>query len=213
MSKINLYNVKGEAAGAVDFADDLMVLDKGDQAVKDVVVAMQNARRAGTASTLAKGDVAGSGKKPWKQKGTGRARSGSRQSPIWRGGGVAMGPHPRSYGGKVNRKVAQLAFRHALSEQINTQKVVVVDAFDIADGKTKTLANLLKQMGAAGRILLVTAKVIPSVERSARNLPRVNVVTADNLDVYSLLAPRLVVVARDALDLLVARMGKTEVES
>jgi large subunit ribosomal protein L4 len=213
MSKINLYNAKGEAAGAVDFADDLMVLDKGDQAVKDVVVATQNARRAGTASTLAKGDVAGSGKKPWKQKGTGRARSGSRQSPIWRGGGVAMGPHPRSYGVKVNRKVAQLAFRHALSEQINTQKVVVVDAFDIADGKTKTLANLLKQMGAAGRILLVTAKVIPAVERSARNLPRVNVVTADNLDVYSLLAPRLVVVARDALDLLVARMRKTEVES
>jgi large subunit ribosomal protein L4 len=213
MSKINLYNAKGEAAGAVDFADDLMVLDKGDQAVKDVVVATQNARRAGTASTLAKGEVAGSGKKPWKQKGTGRARSGSRQSPIWRGGGVAMGPHPRSYGVKVNRKVAQLAFRHALSEQINTQKVVVVDAFDIADGKTKTLANLLKQMGAAGRILLVTAKVIPTVERSARNLPRVNVVTADNLDVYSLLAPRLVVVARDALDLLVARMRKTEVES
>ena len=116
MSKIKSFNDKGEAAAEVDFADELLVLDKGDQAVKDVVVATLAARRAGTASTLGKGEVAGSNKKPWKQKGTANARAGFRRSPVWRGGGVAMGPKPRCYCTKINKKVADLAFRHALSE-------------------------------------------------------------------------------------------------
>jgi large subunit ribosomal protein L4 len=206
MSKIKCFNAKGEAVDAVDFADELLLLDKGGQAVKDVVVATLNARRAGTASTLAKGEVAGSNKKPWKQKGTGRARAGLRQSPVWRGGGVAMGPKPRDFAVKVNRKVARLAFRHALSGQINEQKVVVIDAFDVSDGKTRTMAALLKKIGAAGRVLLVTAQRVTEVERAARNLPKVDIATAENLDVYSLLASRLVVVTRDALDMLVARM-------
>ena len=214
MSKINLFNAKGEAAGAVEFADGLLLLDRGDQAVKDVVVAIRNARRAGTASTLAKGEVAGSNKKPWKQKGTGRARAGLRQSPVWRGGGVAMGPKPRGYGVKINRKVAQLAFRRALSGHINEQKVVVIEAFDVPNGKTKQMAALLQKLGAGeGRVLLVTTRRIIEVERSARNLPQVEVATADNVDVYSLLASRLVVATRDALDVLAARMQKPEVEA
>ena len=214
MSKINLFNAKGEAAGAVEFADGLLLLDRGDQAVKDVVVAIRNARRAGTASTLAKGEVAGSNKKPWKQKGTGRARAGLRQSPVWRGGGVAMGPKPRGYGVKINRKVAQLAFRRALSGHINEQKVVVIEAFDVPNGKTKQMADLLQKLGAGdGRVLLVTTRRIIEVERSARNLPKVEVATADNVDVYSLLASRLVVATREALDVLAARMQKPEVEA
>jgi large subunit ribosomal protein L4 len=214
MSKINLFNAKGEAAGAVEFADGLLLLDRGDQAVKDVVVAIRNARRAGTASTLAKGEVAGSNKKPWKQKGTGRARAGLRQSPVWRGGGVAMGPKPRGYGVKINRKVAQLAFRRALSGHINEQKVVVIEAFDVPNGKTKQMAALLQKLGAGeGRVLLVTTRRIIEVERSARNLPQVEVATADNVDVYSLLASRLVVATREALDVLAARMQKPEVEA
>jgi len=214
MSKINLFNAKGEAAGAVEFADGLLLLDRGDQAVKDVVVATLNARRAGTASTLSKGEVAGSTKKPWKQKGTGRARAGLRQSPVWRGGGVAMGPKPRGYGVKINRKVAQLAFRRALSGHINEQKVVVIEAFDVPNGKTKQMAALLQKLGAGeGRVLLVTTRRIIEVERSARNLPQVEVATADNVDVYSLLASRLVVATREALDVLAARMQKPEVEA
>ena len=136
MSKIKSFNDKGEAAAEVDFADELLVLDKGDQAVKDVVVATLAARRAGTASTLGKGEVAGSNKKPWKQKGTGNARAGFRRSPVWRGGGVAMGPKPRCYCKKVNRKVVDLAFRHAVSEHIKDGKVVVVESLP-ADGKTR----------------------------------------------------------------------------
>jgi large subunit ribosomal protein L4 len=210
MSKIKVYNAKGETAGEVEIADERLVLDRGDQAVKDVVTATLNARRAGTASTLGKGEVAGSNKKPWKQKGTGRARAGLRQSPVWRGGGVAMGPKPRDYGVKVNRKVSQLAFRHALSEQIRSDKVLVVESFDVADGRTRLMAALLKQLGAEGRTLIVTGMAAPDVERAARNLPKVAVATAENVDVYSLLAPRRIVVARDAWDKLVARMGTTE---
>lgn len=211
MSKINLYNAAGDAAGEVEFADALMVLDRGDQAVKDVVVATLNARRTGTVSTLSKGQVAGSGKKPFKQKGTGRARAGDRQSPIWRGGGVAMGPKPRDYGVKVNRKVARLAFTRALSGQIEEQKVIAVEAFDVPDGKTRTLAALLKRLGATGRTLLVTARPSATLERAARNLPKVEVATADQVDVYSLLAPGLIIVMREALDLLAARMRQPEV--
>ena len=214
MSKINLFNSKGEAAGTVDFADDLLVLDRGEQAVKDVVVATLNARRAGTAWTLSKGEVAGSNKKLWRQKGTGRARTGLQQSPVWRGGGVAMGPKPRSFATKINRKVARLAFRRALSGHISKDKVIVIESFDVPDGKTRQMAALLQKLGAGnGRVLLVTERPVPEVERSARNLPKVEVATADNVDVYSLLASRLVVATREALDVLAARMQKPEVEA
>ena len=210
MSKIKAFNEKGETAGEIDFADELLVLDKGDQAVKDVVVATLNARRAGSACTLSKGEVAGSNKKPWKQKGTGRARAGFRQSPVWRGGGVAMGPKPRDYTVKVNKKVARLAFRHALSSQIAEGKVVVLNALP-EDGKTKTAAAMLKAAGAAGRILVVTGKPEDKFFLAIRNIDKVAYATAANVDVYSLLAAKTIVVTADGLEQLKARMGKTEV--
>ena len=214
MATIKMYGRDGRDSGEVEVADDMLILDRGEQAVRDAVVARNASLRAGTASTLRKGEVAGSNKKPWKQKGTGRARAGLRQSPVWRGGGVAMGPKPRGYGVKINRKVAQLAFRRALSGHINEQKVVVIEAFDVPNGKTKQMAALLQKLGAGeGRVLLVTTRRIIEVERSARNLPQVEVATADNVDVYSLLASRLVVATREALDVLAARMQKPEVEA
>ncbi len=209
MSKIKSFNDKGEAAAEVDFADELLVLDKGDQAVKDVVVATLAARRAGTASTLGKGEVTGSNKKPWKQKGTGNARAGFRRSPVWRGGGVAMGPKPRCYCTKVNRKVADLAFRHALSEHIKDGKVVVVDALP-ADGKTKNVAALIKALGLTGRVLFVTDKPEDKFLLAVRNIPKAEALTATQLDVYSLLQAKTVVATKEGLDKLAARMGKAE---
>ena len=213
MSTINVYNQTGDAAGATEFADNLLVLDKGDQAVKDVVVATLNARRAGTASTLSKGQVAGSNKKPWKQKGTGRARAGLRQSPVWRGGAVAFGPHPRSYAVKVNRKVAQLAFRRALSAKIADGELCVIEAFSLPEGKTREVAALLQRMGVKGSCLLVPALADTVLMKAARNIPKVDVVTAAKLDVYSLLSHRSVVVAREALDALTARMTQKSEEA
>lgn len=210
MSKIKSFNVNGEAAAEVDFADELLVLDRGDQAVKDVVVATLNARRAGTASTLGKGEVNGSNKKPWKQKGTGNARSGFRQSPVWRGGGIAMGPKPRCFCQKINKKVADLAFRHALSEQINCGKVVVVESLP-ADGKTKTAAALIKTMGLDGRVLFVSEKYDEKFNLAVRNIPKVEILTAAQVDVYSLLQAKTIVVTREGLAELVKRMSKSEV--
>ena len=193
----------------VVFDQSQLTLDKGAQAVKDAVTAIRNALRAGTASTKSKGEVAGSNKKPWKQKGTGNARAGFRRSPVWRGGGVAMGPKPRSYGMKINRKVADLAFRHALSEHIRDGKVVVVEALP-ADGKTKNVAAFIKALGLDGRVLFVTDKPEEKFLLAVRNIPKAEARTAAQLDVYSLLLAKTVVATKDGLDRLAARMGKAD---
>lgn len=207
MSKIKSFSAEGATLGEIDFADELLVLDKGDQAVKDVVVATLAARRAGSASTLGKGEVSGTNRKPWKQKGTGRARSGFTRSPVWVGGGIAMGPKPHSYDQKINKKVASLAFRHALSAQIAEGRVSVIDALP-TDGKTKTVATLVKTMGLEGRVLVITDKFDEKVELAIRNIPDVEVLTAKQVDVYSLLQARSILATKEGLELLKARMSK-----
>ena len=208
MSSIKLYKSTGEAGGNVSFDDALLVLDRGAQAVKDVVVATQNARRAGTASTLSKGEVAGSNKKPWKQKGTGRARAGLRQSPVWRGGSVAFGPHPRSFATKINRKVAQLAYSHALSQRIQTGGVVAIESFEIAEAKTKALAALLKKIGISRGCLIVVDKPDAKLVQATRNIPKVAVVRAADVGVYDLVRHRTVLATQAGLAALTARMMK-----
>jgi len=214
MSTIKVFNPAGDAAGEMAFADELLVLDKGEQAVKDTVVAIQNAFRAGTASTLRKGEVAGSNKKPWRQKGTGRARAGLRQSPVWRGGGVAFGPHPRDFSVKINRKVQQLAFTRALSDKIASGQVVVIEKFDLAGPKTKLLTATLKKLGADRSALIVLDQYEESVMLAARNLQKVEVVSAVEVDVYSLLLYRTLVATKAGFAALTARMKtKTEVSA
>ncbi len=212
MSTIKVFNPAGEPAGELTFADERLVLDKGEQAVKDVVVAIQNAFRAGTASTLSKGEVAGSNKKPWKQKGTGRARAGYRQSPVWRGGGVAFGPKPRDFSQKINRKVQQLAFTRALSDKIAEGQTVVIDGINLAEPKTKLLTALLAKLGVDRSALIVLDQHEEKVLLAARNLEKVEVVSAAEVDVYSLLFYRTLVATKAGFEALTARMKKkTEV--
>ena len=214
MSTIKVFNPAGEPAGELTFADERLVLDKGEQAVKDVVVAIQNAFRAGTASTLSKGEVAGSNKKPWKQKGTGRARAGYRQSPVWRGGGVAFGPKPRDFSQKINRKVQQLAFTRALSEKIAGGQTMVIDTIDLAEPKTKLLKALLAKLGLDRSVLIVLDQHEEKVMLAARNLQKVEVVSAAEVDVYSLLLYRTLVATKAGFEALTARMRKkTEVSA
>jgi large subunit ribosomal protein L4 len=186
----------------------LLTLDKGEQAVKDVVTAIRNAMRAGTASTKGKGEVAGSNKKPWKQKGTGNARAGFRQSPVWRGGGVAHGPKPRCYEQKVNKKVAKLAFARALSEKINAGDVIVVDEFSFEAPKTKLMAAFLKTLGVDRTAIIVQQDVDDTTLLVTSNLPRIDYSTAQALDVYSLLANKKIVCDKAGFDALMARMAK-----
>ena len=212
MSKIKSFNDKGEAAAEVDFADELLVLDKGDQAVKDVVVATLAARRAGTASTLGKGEVAGSNKKPWKQKGTGNARAGFRQSPVWRGGGVAHGPKPRDFGLKVNKKVMKLAFARAVSEKIQAGDVLVVSEFAFEAPKTKLMAAFLKKIGVDRSALVVTADINETIDRMVRNLPRVDSATAQEINPYAVLLFRKIVCDKAGYDALMARVAGNKEE-
>ena len=151
----------------VVFDQSQLTLDKGAQAVKDAVTAIRNALRAGTASTKSKGEVAGSNKKPWKQKGTGNARAGFRQSPVWRGGGVAHGPHPRSYEQKLNKKVWALAFARAFSDKLAAGDVIVVDEFQFEAPKTKLMAKLLKELGV-DRTACIVQKEVDDTVRSSR---------------------------------------------
>jgi len=213
MKTIKILNVKGEETGDFKVADTLLVLDKGTQAVHDVVVAYQNRQRSGTASTLRKGEVAGSNKKPWRQKGTGRARAGLKQSPVWRGGGVAFGPHPRSYESKVNKKVAQLAFRRALSEKIAAGAVKVLEELTLAECKTKLFAGMMKALAVKPPVLFVMDKVDEKVFRAARNIPLVEIVRADEVSVFQLVRYPMVVADKAGMEKMKAHLKRGKEKS
>jgi large subunit ribosomal protein L4 len=207
MSKLQVYNMSGAAEGEMELPDDLLELKKGSQAVHDVVVAMLAGRRSGNASTLTKGEVAGSNKKPWRQKGTGRARAGLRQSPVWRGGGVAFGPHPRSYEQKVNRKVARLAFRRAFSEKVAGNQVRVIEELVVAEPKTKVFRALMKALNVDRPTLFVVDKVERNAVLACRNIPGVEMVAAADVNTYQLLRHPVVVVTKAGLDRIRTRLG------
>ena len=192
----------------VTFDQAQLTLDKGAQAVKDAVTAIRNAMRAGTASTKGKGEVAGSNKKPWKQKGTGNARAGFRQSPVWRGGGVAHGPKPRCFEQKINKKVMALAFARAFSDKLVAGDVIVVDEFKFEAPKTKLMAALLKTLGVDRTACIVQQDVDDTVVLVTSNLPRVDYSTAAALDVYTVLANRKLVCDKAGFDALMARIAK-----
>lgn len=206
MNTMKLYDSNGETS--VDFEVDTggLARGKGNQAVRDVLVAAMAARRTGTASTLSKGEVAGSNRKPWRQKGTGRARAGLKQSPVWRGGGVAFGPKPRDFGKKVNRKVARLALSRALNDRIEAGRVLLVESLAIEDGKTRNLANRLKKMGIERSCLIVDREIDPSLSRAAGNLPRVSVRRAAEFDLRQLLRHHTLLMSKAGLETAIERL-------
>ena len=191
----------------VTFDQAQLTLDKGAQAVKDAVTAIRNAMRAGSASTKGKGEVAGSNKKPWKQKGTGNARAGFRQSPVWRGGGVAHGPKPRSFETKLNKKVWKLAFARAFSDKLKAGDVIVVDEFKFEAPKTKLMAAFLKELGIDRTACIVQKDVDDTVVLVTSNLPRIDYSTAQALDVYTVMVNRKLVCDAAGFEALMARLA------
>lgn len=204
MSKLSVCDMKGTALGEIDFPEKLMT-KKGSQAVHDVVVAYQAGIRAGTASTLGKGAVAGSGKKPWRQKGTGQARAGFKQSPVWRGGGVAHGPHPRSYEKQVPQRVARLAFRRVVSDLVREGRIRVVDQLTLSEPKTKAAVGVMKSMGLESALILVD-RLDRNLICAVRNLKRVEATTAQSVSTFQLLKYPVTVVTRAAMDVLRVRL-------
>ena len=208
MSKVPLKNVKGDSVGDYEVADSLLLQDKGAQAVHEAVVAYLAHQRAGTASTKSKSEVAGSGKKPWAQKGSGRARAGYKQSPVWRGGAVAHGPQPRKYKKKVSKKVARLAFRRAFSAKVAQGEVLVIDALQLEAPKTKAFAAVLSNLGLDRGGLFIVDTVQENVNLAARNLERVDVVTADLVNTYQMLRHKQVIITEAGMKVLSARLGE-----
>ena len=182
--------------------------EKGRQAVHDVVVALRANRRRGTASTKTKAEVNLSGAKPWRQKGTGRARAGYKSSPVWVGGGVAFGPHPRDYSKKVPKKVKALAFRKALSERVLAGDVLLVDAFAVTEAKTKQfLALVAETAGNVRKILIIGAGFDDKTYLAARNVKNALLARAADVNTEQLLAFEKVVVTKDALAPLSERLA------
>ena len=178
---------------------------RGTQAVHDVVTAMRAARRSGSANTKSKAEVDLSGAKPWRQKGTGRARAGYKSSPIWRGGGVVFGPKPRDYSKKVSKSTRRLAFQKALSERINAGDVLTIDAFAVKEIKTKSFVQLVKKQTDAGKILIVSDAFDENTYKSARNVKPVKLATASDVNTEQLLAFEKILVTEMGLEKLAER--------
>ena len=192
-------------AAAKEAKIDIIEDGRGTQAVHDVVVAMRAARRSGSANTKTKAEVDLSGAKPWRQKGTGRARAGYKSSPIWRGGGVAFGPKPRDYSKKVSKSVRRLAFRKALSERISAGDVLTIDKFVVPELKTKSFVDLLRKQTDADKVLIVSDSFDEKTVRSARNVKSALLATATDVNTEQLLAFEKILVTQKALEKLAAR--------
>src|SRR5690349_15594861 len=204
--KLTIKGTKGNSQGELEVKFPLVENGKGTQAVHDVVVAYQAAQRMGTACTKNVGEVAGTNKKPWRQKGTGMARAGSFASPLWRGGGVVFGPKPRDFGKKVNRQTRQLALRKALSERLKAGDVLVVDDLKLDSPKTKNAVELLKRFQLDGTVLMVVPAVTQNIRLATRNLEKLEVVTSELMNTYQVLWPDKIIFARSAFEKVEARL-------
>jgi large subunit ribosomal protein L4 len=206
--KIAIKDISGKQHGEHQVKFPLIEDGRGTQAVHDVVVAYQAAQRSGTACTKNVGEVAGTNKKPWRQKGTGRARAGSFQSPLWVGGGVVFGPKPRDFAKKVTKRTRQLALRKALSERLKAGDVVVVDDLKLASPKTRDFVGVLTTLELTGTTLVVSAVTDKNLTLASRNVPVVTLATSDSLNTYDILRPDKLLFTKSAFEKVEARLTK-----
>ena len=206
--KLTIKDTKGRNQGELEVKFPLIEDGKGTQAVHDTVVAYQAAQRMGTACTKNVGEVAGTNKKPWRQKGTGRARAGSFQSPLWRGGGVVFGPKPRDFTKKVSRRTKQLALRKALTERLRAGDVVLIDDMKLDSARTKDFIGVLSVLELKGSALIVVQAADKNLTLASRNVPNVVLATSEALSTYDVLCPDKLVFTRGAFEQIEARLGK-----
>jgi large subunit ribosomal protein L4 len=200
MPRVALYNTSGEQVGEIDLADSVFGVPVHQSVLHDAVVAYLANQRQGTHDTKTRAEVRGGGRKPWRQKGTGRARHGSIRSPIWRGGGIIFGPHPRDYSIRLPRKVKRLAMKSALSSKVENGSIVVLDQLKIEQPRTKEMVQILGKLKVDNKALLVTAEKDENVFKSARNIPGIKPTSAGLLNVYDLMLHQTLVITRDAVN-------------
>jgi len=201
MASLTVINVQGAPTGSIEVRDDVFAIEPNVNCVRQALLAYEANQRQGTHSTKTRGMVSGGGRKPWRQKGTGRARQGSIRAPQWRGGAIIFGPQPRDYNQKVNKKVKRAALASALSDLARENRIKLVDALSLDEIKTKKFLGILEGIGVANekRILVVTAQPDEKLLRSARNLPNVLVIPANNLNIYCLLTCDVLVTTPEAI--------------
>ena len=203
MANINVYNMAGEVVGSMELSDVLFGAEKVNEAVLHAAVrAYLLNQRQGTQSTLTRSEVSGGGKKPWRQKGTGRARQGSTRSPQWTHGGIALGPKPRSYRTSLNKKQKRVALISALTDKFNNGKLIVVDDIALDTYKTKTMVNMLNALGAGKKSLVVLPEVNNFVVKSCDNIPGVKTSLYNTINVYDILNAETFIVTVAAVKML-----------
>lgn len=199
MSKVDIKKSDGAKSGTIELDENIFGIEPNVAVMHQVVNAQLAAKRSGTHSTKTCAEVRGGGAKPWKQKGTGRARAGSSRIPHWRGGGIALGPKPRDYSQRTPKKMKRLALRSALSDRAQSNSVYVVDAWEFETPSTKAAKTALEAIGAEGKVLIVTNAEDANTEKSFRNLSNVNVLSSDQLNVFDILVSDSIVFTKDNL--------------
>ena len=187
MPNVEIFNMKGESVGNIDLQDSVFGVKVNATVLHMAVKNHLANKRQGTQSTLTRAEVSGGGAKPWRQKGTGRARQGSTRSPQWIHGGIALGPKPRDYGYTLNKKIKRIAMKSALSSKIESGEIVILDKLNLEEIKTKNMASMLKALGAERKPLIVMPEVNENVIKSARNIDGVKTTLVNTLNVYDIL--------------------------
>ncbi|MBA2876762.1 50S ribosomal protein L4 [Thermaerobacillus caldiproteolyticus] len=200
MPKVALYNQNGATVGEIELNDSVFGIEPNKHVLFEAVIMQRASLRQGTHKTKNRAEVSGGGRKPWRQKGTGRARQGSIRAPQWRGGGTVFGPVPRSYSYKLPKKVRRLAIKSALSSKVLENNIVVLDNLTLEAPKTKEMVKILNNLSVDRKALIVTADVNENVTLSARNIPGVTVVTANGINVLDVLNHDKLVITKAAVE-------------
>ncbi len=200
MPTVAVYDIAGGKIGDMELNENIFGVEVNEGLLHQAVVLQLASQRLGTHSTKTRGFVKGGGRKPWRQKGTGRARAGSRRSPVWVGGGTVFGPHPRKYGFKMPRKQRRLAIKCALSDKVKSGDFLVVDGLNFDAPKTKQAVKMLGDFNVSDKSLFVTAEFLENVEKSVRNIQGAKAITAQGLNVYDILNHNKLFVAKDAIN-------------
>ena len=199
MNKLSVLNIKGEKVGDITLNENVWGIEPNDAVLYDALTLARNNARQGTADTKTRSEVSGGGKKPWRQKGTGRARQGSTRAPHWIKGGIVSGPHPRSYAKKMNRKERRLALKSALSYKVIESEMIVVDNFDLETGKTKDAKVALNNLKANKKVLLVVDELNDNVILATRNLNNVVLLEASEINTYDVIAADNMIITEKAV--------------
>jgi len=198
MPKVNVYNISGEEIDEIELSEDVFGIEVNQHVIYEVIKNQLANRRQGTQSVKTRGEVRGGGKKPWRQKGTGRARHGSTRSPIWVGGGVTFAPKPREYSYKTPKKVRKLAMKSALSSKVENGEIRIVDELKFDTPKTKEMVNILKNLNSEKKALIVTTENDMNIIKSASNIPNVKTLVVNNLNVYDILNHNSFIITKEA---------------